>query len=48
MNYLLSNIITLDKIDLPPGTITDYEQILTQLGDRAILRIRFRDNHVLL
>lgn len=35
--------ITPDKIDLPPGTmlhfpgtLADYEQILVQLGDRAI------------
>lgn len=47
--------ITPDKIDLPPGTllhfpgtIADYEQLLTQLGDRAIPRIRFRDNYILL
>ena len=26
----------------------DYEEILAQLGDRAIPRIRFRDNHILL
>lgn len=47
--------ITRDKIDLPagtllqfPGTIADYEQLLIQLGDRAIPRIRFRDNHIIL
>ena len=47
--------ITSDKIDLPPGTLLyfpgtleDYEQILAQLQDRAIPRIRFRDNHILL
>ena len=47
--------ITPDKIDLPPGTLlnfpgtlADYEQILHQLGDRSIPRIRFRDNHILL
>ncbi len=47
--------ITPDKIDLPPGTLlhfpgtlADYEQILAQLGDRAIPRIHFRDNHILL
>lgn len=47
--------ITSDKIDLPagtllqfPGTITDYEAILNQLGDRSIPRIRFRDNYILL
>ncbi len=47
--------ITSDRIDLPPGTllhfpgtIADYEQILSQLGDRSIPRIRFRDNHILL
>ncbi|MBW4534794.1 MAG: Uma2 family endonuclease [Pleurocapsa minor HA4230-MV1] len=48
-------IITPDKIDLPagtilkfPGTIADYEQILNQLGDRSIPRLRFRDNYILL
>ncbi|MEC4986719.1 MAG: Uma2 family endonuclease [Oscillatoria sp. PMC 1068.18] len=47
--------ITPDKIDLPagtrlqfPGTVADYEQLLAQLGDRAIPRIRFRDNQILL
>lgn len=47
--------ITPDKIDLPPGTIVhfpgtivDYEQLLEQLGDRAIPRVRFRDNQILL
>ncbi|MBZ8180804.1 Uma2 family endonuclease [Oscillatoria salina] len=47
--------ITPDKIDLPagtrlqfPGTIADYEQLLERLGDRAIPRLRFRDNHILL
>ncbi len=47
--------ITPDKIDLPPGTmlhfpgtLADYEQILAQLGDRAIPRLRFRDNYILL
>ena len=47
--------ITPDKIDLPagtilqfPGTVADYEQLLDQLGDRPIPRIRFRDNHILL
>ncbi|MGF1541862.1 MAG: Uma2 family endonuclease [Pleurocapsa sp.] len=47
--------ITSDKIDLPagtilqfPGTIADYQQLLNQLGDRSIPRLRFRDNHILL
>ncbi len=47
--------ITPEKIDLPPGTLlkfpgtmADYEQLLGQFGDRAIPRIRFRDNHILL
>ncbi|MDJ0589435.1 MAG: Uma2 family endonuclease [Pleurocapsa sp. MO_226.B13] len=47
--------ITPDKIDLTagtilqfPGTIADYEQLLARLGDRAIPRIRFRDNYILL
>ncbi len=47
--------ITPDKIDLPPGTLlnfpgtlADYEQILAQLGDRPIPRIRFRGDRILL
>ena len=47
--------ITPDKIDLPagtilkfPGTVADYEEILSRLGDRAIPRLRFRDNQILL
>ena len=47
--------ITPDKIDLPPGTLVhfpgtlaDYEQILAQLGDRAIPRLRLRDSHILM
>ncbi|MDJ0581767.1 Uma2 family endonuclease [Crocosphaera sp.] len=47
--------ITQEKIDLPagtilkfPGTVADYEQLLKQLGDRSIPRIRFRDNHIFL
>ncbi|MDJ0661226.1 MAG: Uma2 family endonuclease [Crocosphaera sp.] len=47
--------ITPDKIDLPagtilkfPGTLADYEELLEQLGDRSIPRIRFRDNHIIL
>lgn len=47
--------ITPDRIELPPGTLlnfpgtlVDYEQLLTQLGDRAIPRIRFRDEYILL
>lgn len=47
--------ITPDTIDLPPGTLlqfpgtlSDYERILTRLGDRAATRIRFRDNNILL
>ncbi len=47
--------ITPDKIDLPPGTLlyfpgnlADYEQILVQLGDRPIPRLRLRGNYILL
>ena len=47
--------ITPNKIDLPPGTIlqfpgtiADYEQLLIQLKDRAIPRLRFRDGRILL
>lgn len=47
--------ITPDKINLPPGTLlnfpgtlTDYEQLLIKLSERSAIRIRFRDNHVLL
>lgn len=46
---LMLPTITPDKIDLPPGTrlnfpgtLADYERLLTQLGDRAATRIRFR------
>ena len=45
--------ITPEKIDLPPGTLvhfpgtlSDYEILLAQLGDRAATRIRFRDNYI--
>lgn len=47
--------ITPDTIDLPagtilkfPGTIANYEELLNQLGDRSIPRLRFRDNYILL
>ena len=47
--------ITPNTIDLAPGTQLrfpatweDYEQLLVQLGDRASIRIRFRDNQILL
>ena len=47
--------ITPDTIDLPPGTLlrfpgtlSDYQRILTQLGDRAATRLRFRGDHILL
>ena len=47
--------ITPDKIELPPGTrlrfpgtLADYEYLLMQLGDRATIRLRFRDNNILL
>jgi Uma2 family endonuclease len=47
--------ITKDIIDLPPGTriqfpatLAEYEQMLERLGDRAGLRMRFRDDHILL
>ena len=47
--------ITSDKIDLPagtilkfPGTLADYEEILSRLGDCSIPRLRFRDNQILL
>ena len=45
--------ITPERIDLPPGTLlqfpgtlADYEQLLTRVGDHSISRIRFRDNHM--
>jgi Uma2 family endonuclease len=48
-------IITKDIIDLPPGTriqfpatLAEYEHLLEQLGDRAGLRLRFRNDHILL
>ncbi|EGJ30455.1 MULTISPECIES: Uma2 family endonuclease [Moorena] len=31
-----------------PGTWEDYEQLLVKLGDRASIRMRFRDNQILL
>ena len=47
--------ITSERIDLPPGTLlkfpgtlADYEQLLAQLGDRAIPRIRLREQNILL
>ena len=47
--------ITPDTIDLPPGTLlrfpgtlSDYERILAQLGDRAATRLRFRGDLILL
>ena len=47
--------ITPEKIDLPPGTllqfpgtIDDYEELLAQIGDRSIPRIRLREQNILL
>lgn len=47
--------ITEHQIDLPPGTriqfpatLAEYEQLLERMGDRASVRIRFRNNHILL
>lgn len=47
--------ITPDILDLPPGThlqfpatLAEYEQLLERVGDRAGVRIRFRDDHILL
>lgn len=47
--------ITPDILDLPAGTrvefpanFAEYEALLDRLGDRAALRVRFRDNHILL
>ncbi|PZV10502.1 MAG: hypothetical protein DCF21_18290 [Leptolyngbya sp.] len=47
--------ITPDTLDLPagtrvefPATFAEYEALLKRLGDRAALRLRFRDNHILL
>ncbi len=31
-----------------PATFAEYEALLSRLGDRAALRLRFRDNHILL
>ena len=46
-------IITKDTIDLAPGTyvkfpatIAEYEQLVGQMGDRAAIRIRFRNNQI--
>ncbi|MGB3692126.1 MAG: Uma2 family endonuclease [Spirulinaceae cyanobacterium] len=47
--------ITPDRINLPPGTLlhfpgtlVDYEQLLRQLNERSAIRMRCRDNHILL
>lgn len=47
--------ITPEILDLPPGTriqfpatLVEYEQLLERLGDRAGVRIRFRDDQILL
>ncbi|MFQ4135630.1 Uma2 family endonuclease [Nodosilinea sp. PGN35] len=47
--------ITPDILDLPagtriefPATYAEYEALLDRLGDRAALRLRFRDNQILL
>ncbi|MEO1070151.1 MAG: Uma2 family endonuclease [Cyanobacteria bacterium J06638_6] len=47
--------ITPNELDLPagtrlefPATFAEYEALLERLGDRAALRMRFRDNHILL
>ena len=47
--------ITPDILDLPagtrvefPATFAEYEALLDRLGDRAALRLRFRDNRILL
>ncbi|MBE9112740.1 Uma2 family endonuclease [Nodosilinea sp. LEGE 07298] len=47
--------ITPDILDLPagtrvefPATFAEYEALLDRLGDRAAVRMRFRDNQILL
>jgi Uma2 family endonuclease len=47
--------ITPDILDLPagtrvefPATFAEYETLLDRLGDRAAVRMRFRDNQILL
>jgi Uma2 family endonuclease len=47
--------ITPDTLDLPagtriefPATFAEYETLLERLGDRAAVRMRFRDNQILL
>ena len=47
--------ITPHKIDLPPGTrlhfpgtLADYEYLLEQFCDRSTIRMRFRDDNILL
>jgi Uma2 family endonuclease len=46
-------IITQDTIDLAPGTylkfpatIAEYEQLVERMGDRAAIRMRFRNNQI--
>ena len=31
-----------------PGTFQEYEQLVEQLGDRAAIRIRFRNDYIFL
>ena len=47
--------ITRTAIDLPPGTrvqfpgtLAEYEQLMERMGDRAGIRIRFRENQIFL
>ena len=46
-------IITQDTIDLAPGTyiklpatIAEYEQLVKRMGDRAAIRVRFRNDQI--
>ncbi|MEL7315429.1 MAG: hypothetical protein AAFN08_10785 [Cyanobacteria bacterium J06559_3] len=47
--------ITSSCLELPPGTqvqfpgtFQEYEQLIERLGDRAVIRIRFRNGHIFL
>lgn len=51
----MNTVITPERIELPPGAVLkllgnwqDYQKLLLQLGDRAIPRIKYRHDEILL
>jgi Uma2 family endonuclease len=51
----MNTVITPERIELPPGAVLkllgnwqDYQRLLLQLGDRAVPRIKYRHNEILL